>query len=165
MVKRHPMPLQEMMKTYRIKPEKMEKIEVARQDLKWEMKAEVRIAGMKEEAILEEGHDGAEVKVYLDGSGIDGKIGVVAVLYRNGQRKSSMQYRLGPERRHTVYEGEGTGIVVGLELIRAEHNVHIVTMCVDSQLALKAMRLIQPALSHHIWDMFHERLQMVEQKH
>jgi len=58
--------------------------------------------------------------VYTDGSGYEGQVGVVAVLYQDGRIKSKRRMRLGSIQHHTVYEGEGVGMILGLELIREE---------------------------------------------
>jgi hypothetical protein len=47
----------------------------------------IRIAGSKEKAKAEDLVDGTPIKVYMDGSGLDGHIGAAAVLYRNGVLK------------------------------------------------------------------------------
>jgi len=47
------------------------------------------------------------IRVYSDGSGIEGMIGAAAVLYRGGRMKRVLRYQLGTDEEHTVYEGEG----------------------------------------------------------
>ena len=59
-------------------------------------------------------------------------------------------------KHHTVYEGEGIGMVLGLELIREEEDVEgMVMMGIDNTAAIAATHAIKPSSSHHIWDLFH----------
>ena len=98
----------------------METIAAARQGLKWEPDVAIRIADSKEKAKEEDLADQAHIKVYTDGSGIEGHIGAAAVLYRNGVLKSRRRMQLGSSKHHTVYEGEGVGMILGLELLRED---------------------------------------------
>jgi len=41
-------------------------------------------------------NDNPDVKVFKGGSGMDGKIGATAILYRNGRLKTKLQHQLGP---------------------------------------------------------------------
>jgi hypothetical protein len=45
-------------------------------------------------AITDAEHDGPDVKVFTDGSGMDGKISAAAILYRNRRMKTKFCYRL-----------------------------------------------------------------------
>jgi len=44
----------------------------------------------------------ADVRVFSDGSGIDGNIGAATVLYRDREVKAILRKHLGREDRHTV---------------------------------------------------------------
>jgi hypothetical protein len=67
--------------------------------------------------------------------------------------------RLRSMRHHTVYEGEGVGLILGLELIREERQVEgMVSMGIDNTAAISATLAIKPGPSHYIWDIFHRRL-------
>ena len=116
-------------------------------------------------ALQEELTDRTDIKVYSDGSGIDGKIGASAVLIRGGEVKGKLRYQLGSDKQHTVYEGEGIGMVLGLELICMEQQVIMVSMGIDNQAAIMATGLSRPAPSHYIWDLFHKHLTMVTGQH
>ena len=70
--------------------------------------------------------------------------------------KRAKQMRLGSSKYHMVFEGEGIGLILGLELIREEEGVEgIVTMGINNTMGITATHAIKPSLSHHIWDMFH----------
>ena len=69
-------------------------------------------------------------------------------------------------KHHTVYEGEGIGMILGLELIREERRVEkMVSMGTDNTAAIRATHAIKPGPSHYIWDIFHKRLSMVQNRH
>jgi hypothetical protein len=53
--------------------------------------------------------DKADVKVFADGSGIDGNVGAAAVLYKNGKCTRSLRYQLGTLEEHTTYKAEAVG--------------------------------------------------------
>jgi ribonuclease HI len=165
-VKRHHSPLHELMYRFKLKPKSMEKIEAVRQEPKWEPDVALRIAGSKEMAKGEDLADMSSIKVYTDGSGIEGHIGAAAVLYRDGVLKRRRRMQLGTTKHHTVFEGEGIGMILGLELIREERQVEgMVSMGIDNTAAISATHAIKPGPSHYIWDMFHKRLKMVRNKH
>jgi hypothetical protein len=105
------------------------------------------------------------VKVYMDGSGMQGKIGAAEVLYCNGRMKTNMQYKLGAQEHHTVYKGKGIGVVLGARLISQEWGVWSATFCIDSQAIIKATQLTKPSPRHYIIDAFHRTLDMLRKKH
>ncbi|KAJ7191575.1 ribonuclease H-like domain-containing protein [Mycena pura] len=126
----------------------------------------VSIRSSKDEALEAEEKDEARWKVYSDGSGIDGKIGASAVLYRDGQEIRVSRLQLGADTDHTVYEAEGIGISLGLGLLWAERCVEgDVTIAVDSQPAIKATTNRRPTPSHYIWDDIHVHAAAVRRKH
>ena len=55
----------------------------------------IRIANDKQKAKEEDINDRSYIKVYTDGSGMDGQIGAAAVLYHNGVLKRKIRMRLG----------------------------------------------------------------------
>ncbi|KAF8152975.1 hypothetical protein B0H34DRAFT_662380 [Crassisporium funariophilum] len=143
----------------------METLTAVQHGPRWLPAARIHIAENKTKAQEEDKQEGAEIRVYLDGSGIDGMVGGAAVLYRDGEKRGSLRLQLGKAKHHTVYEGEGVGMILGLELIRREQNVTGVSMGVDNQAAITATQLMRPAPGHHIWDLFHKRLAMVMGRH
>ena len=80
----------------------------------------LHIVDSKEQEKEEDEADRSRVKVYMDGSGYEGQVGAAVVLYQDGEVRSRRRLRLGSMRHHTVYEGEGAGMILGLELIREE---------------------------------------------
>jgi hypothetical protein len=62
--------------------------------------------------------------VHTDGLGYRGAIGAAAILYSDGTRKAELKYQLGSAKHHTVLEGELTGFILGLYLVRTTLNKH-----------------------------------------
>ena len=62
------------MHKFKLKPDLMEKISAARQEAKWETDVAIRIAESKEKAKDEDVRDMSHIRVYTDGSGLDGQI-------------------------------------------------------------------------------------------
>ena len=129
------------------------------------MKIRVHIPNNIDKAIQDLQDNNSDVKVYTDGSGMQGKIGVAAVLYHNGRMKTNMWYKLGAQEHHTVYEGEGIGAVLGARLISQEWGVQSATFCIDSQAIIKAIQLTKPSPGHYIINAFHGILDMLRKKH
>ena len=74
--------------------------------------------------------------------------------------------RLGSEKHHTVFEGEGIGLILGLELIREEEWAEgMVSIGIDNVAAISATHTIKLSSSHYIWDIFHRRVTMLYNKH
>ena len=166
-VKRHPTPLHYLMNNYAgLKPHLFETIAAVRMAPTWTPNLAVRVAATKEIAKDEDSKERARTRVYSDGSGMEGMIGAAAVLYRDGELKGRKRYRLGSDKHHTVYEGEGVGMILGLELIREEEDARgMIPLGVDNQAAITATRSIKPAPSHYIWDAFHKHLRGANQAH
>ncbi|KAF8809275.1 hypothetical protein BYT27DRAFT_7094613, partial [Phlegmacium glaucopus] len=155
-IKKHHTPLHKMMYEFKLKPELMEKIAATRQGPKWKSTMAIRIAANKDIAKEEDRTDAARIKVYSDGSSLEGQVRAAAVLYRDGILRSSRRLKLGSLKHHTLFEGEGVGMVLGLELIREEQRVAgKVSMGVDNTAVIITTQTIKPSPSHHIWDLFH----------
>lgn len=84
-----------------------------------------------------------ELKVYSDGSRIDGQVGAAAVMYRNGVEIGRHHRHLGSQEEYTSFEGELLGLVLALELVMRAgdvEGVRVVTMGGDNQAALRAIQ-------------------------
>ena len=58
--------------------------------MQWKPKATINITNNVDKAIELLEQDTADVKVFTDGSGMEGKIGAAVVLYRNRRMKSNL---------------------------------------------------------------------------
>ena len=153
-----------MMYKFKLKPECLEKIEATRQNMKWESDVAIRIANNKQKAKEEDTNDRSHIKVYTDGSGVDGQIGA-AVVYHNGVLKRKRRMRLGSAKHHMVFKEEGVGLILGIELIREEELAdRMVSIGIDNVAAISTTLAIKPLPSHYIWDIFHKRVAMACKK-
>jgi ribonuclease HI len=83
------------------------------------------------------------IKLYTDGSSHNDAIlvGAAAVLYRKGRPSCMLKYHLGPASKHTVYEAELIGLLLGIHLIKTEKRSR--TSCAlgaDNQAAIQALQ-------------------------
>ncbi|KAF8873834.1 hypothetical protein BD779DRAFT_1393760, partial [Infundibulicybe gibba] len=75
---------------------------------------------------------------------------------------------LGSAEHHMVYEGEGVGLILGLELLRKERKNSITgrtSMGLDNQAAITATASIKLGPSQYLWDIFDKRREMIERQH
>ena len=125
--------------SYKMKPDKTETIAAVRQDTKWASKVKLRIAGSREEAIAKDKQNQTAIKIYTDSSGHEGRIGMAAVLYRQGQEKAHLWYQLGRKEKHTVYKAECVGVMLAIKLAAGEWGAQVISIDTDNQAAIKAI--------------------------
>jgi hypothetical protein len=83
--------------------------------------------------------------IYTDGSGYRGGIGAATILYSDGTCKAEFKYQLGPAKDHTVFEGELTGIILGLHLVRTTLNKHEpFNTGIDNRATIKSLQNNRP---------------------
>jgi len=105
-VQRHRSALHELMNAFKIRPEKMERIQAVRQRPAWKRRFKTTIAESKKEAKEKEENNRVRIRIYSDESDTNGGVGAAAVLYRNGTQQRTLRYHLGTSEQHTVYEAE-----------------------------------------------------------
>ncbi|KAG1890081.1 hypothetical protein F4604DRAFT_1492585, partial [Suillus subluteus] len=115
--KRHPSSLHKLQNEIRIKPKTMEKIIPVRRFPKWSQDIEVSIATKQKDAITEEEQANECLRVYSDGSAIDGGVGGAAVLMKGKQMIRAKRFYLGSETGHTVYEAEIIGMILAVQIL------------------------------------------------
>ena len=138
-----------------LRPENIKTINATRYNMKWKPRMTIKIVDNTDGAILDMEQDTTDVKIFTDGSGMEGKIGASAVLYRNSRLKSTLCYKIGLQKHHTVYEGEGVGILLGIRLLEREWGIRSATFYIDNCTAILATQLTKPASGHHIFDTLH----------
>ena len=143
------------MHRFKLRPENIETINATRYNTKWKPRMTIKIVDHADGAILDMEQDITDAKIFTDGSGMEGKIGASAALYRNGRLKSTLRYKLGLQKHHTVYEGEGVGILLGIRLLEREWGIRSATFYIDNRTAILATQLTKPAPGHHIFDTIH----------
>ena len=82
-VKHHRSPLHEIMNTFIIEPDHMEKFRSVGRDPKWKPTHHIQIALNKDKAVMLASLASTGVAVYTDGSDINGQVGAAAVLYKD----------------------------------------------------------------------------------
>jgi ribonuclease HI len=163
-VKRHPAPLHGLMHDFAIEPKRMETVDHGKGEECWKPKFKTRIGRCREEGILMEWDDTAPIQIYTDGSGLDGKIGAAAVLYRNGRKIRSLRFHLGAETEHTVPEAEGLAMILALELLKGEKGVRKVSIAADNVGAITRSDDARAAPTQYLWELFRRQWKMTERK-
>jgi hypothetical protein len=139
LVKRHQTPMHDLMHRYKIYPEYIETINATRYNTKWKPRVSVKIISNAEDAITDMEQNQSDIKIFTDGSGMEGKIGAAAALYRNNHLKSTLRHKLGLQRHHTVYEGEGVGLLLGTKLMEREWGIRSATFYIDNRATISLL--------------------------
>ncbi|KAG1828311.1 hypothetical protein F4604DRAFT_1545230, partial [Suillus subluteus] len=109
--KRHPSPLHALAYEFQINPEDTEIVEPVRHYPKWIPDVNLSIAQKPEEAYYEDAQADEEIRVYSDGSAVDG-VGGAAVIMDGERVVGERRFHLGKDKAHTVYEGEVIGMIL-----------------------------------------------------
>jgi ribonuclease HI len=131
----------------------------------WKPKVKANIANSIDITIMDEQHDNLDIKVFMDGSGMEGKIGTAAVLYRNRRVKTRLWYRLDSKCHHMVYEGERVGAILGTKLISKEWGIWSAIIYIDNQASIMATQLTKPNPGHYIFNTLHKNIEALKIKH
>ena len=76
--------------------------------------------------------------MFADGSGLNGHVGAAAAIISPvGGRH--LQYQLGSDTAHTVFEGELTGILLAVHLLRKYPRAKTALIAIDNQAAIAAL--------------------------
>ncbi|KAG1824556.1 uncharacterized protein BJ212DRAFT_1260835, partial [Suillus subaureus] len=115
--KQLPSPIHKLFREFKINPNTTETILPIRHYPKWTPDVKVQIVELKEKSLEEDTRAGEELRVYSDGSVIDGGVGGAAVLMEGERRIRESRFHLGKEEEHTVYEGEIVGMILTVKLL------------------------------------------------
>ena len=159
MIKQHTSPLHFLFETTAVKSRNYETILTARRRRNYKILANINIEEDRDKAI----EDANQIKgtaVFTDSSGFEHNIGAAAVLMRNGFVSRTLKYHLGSGEIHTVYEAEATGVVLGIHALCATDRTYKhVTIGLDNQAILMALRSQKSRPGHHILDRIHDALE------
>jgi hypothetical protein len=118
------------------------------------------IAVSRKDSIAQEVKDDADFKIFSDGSGQDGYVGASAVIYRKGVRRpvGHLKAHLGPSTKHTTYEGEVVGDILGLWLASNTPGTVAkqISLYTDNQ-SLVPLSRIQDQAQANTWSRKHEQ--------
>ena len=166
--KRHPSPLQIILCLLPAHPSKMETIDTLRKPLEWRQPFATRIPNSEEEALALNNENMDDVKLFTDGSGLNGHIGAAAVLTRGFHPYIIARHYLRPDTKHTVYEGECVGQLLGLHLLKRLStglDIRSVTITVDNQASISAHVSTKPGPGSYLINQIHEAVQVVKRSH
>ena len=80
-----------------------------------------------------------------------------------GTTTKALQFHLGTDKHHTVYEGELTGMILALELLKGIRGVRWVSLGIDNQAAIRSVTAFKSGLGHYLMDIFHNTLRRFRQ--
>ena len=98
------------------------------------------IPSSKEDSKAADAQAPEHIRVYTDGSAQSGKVGAAAIMKKDGKTIGKLHYHLGKVEKHTVFEAELVGMLLGLQLIknsRLRNLAHAVG--VDNQAAIRCL--------------------------
>ncbi|QRV90420.1 Reverse transcriptase from transposon X-element protein [Ceratobasidium sp. AG-Ba] len=139
-IKRHRSALHELLHTFNILPSTFAPLPESPATPKILRVLNPAIPPSRDAALVAAGAVDADVRIYSDGSGIDGGIGAAAVLCRDGQPDRILRLHLGSDKRHVVYEAELVGAMLALHLLASERDVGSAWIGIDNQAVLHTMR-------------------------
>ena len=137
--KRHMSPLHDILHISRIDSNNMETIDPHPRHLCWKPPFNIQIAQSKEEACEADRDNKADIRIYSDSSGRDGRIGVAAIMKFGFRVLRKARFYLGRSNKLTVFEGKCIGQLLGLKLLQSsgfDLNGREVSLGIDSQVAI-----------------------------
>ncbi|TFK98749.1 hypothetical protein BDV98DRAFT_627614 [Pterulicium gracile] len=78
---------------------------------------EIYISSNKEHSLKVETADTSAIKIYSDGSGVEGLVGAAAAATIEGLPGKELQYRLGPLTKFTMCKAEAVGVMLVLHIL------------------------------------------------
>jgi ribonuclease HI len=91
-----------------------------------------------------------DVRIYTDGSGLDGMAGVAAVMYWGNKPPKTMYYCLGLLTEHTTFEAEAVGVTLSLHMLGHEKDVQAAHISLDNQVVIQSMSSPKPKSCQYI---------------
>ncbi|KZV95075.1 hypothetical protein EXIGLDRAFT_611043 [Exidia glandulosa HHB12029] len=140
LLKTHPSPLHILFDTYKLQPQKTEKIKPFRLDTKTQLAFSTKIAPSRQQGVEDALRIGrtSRIRVYTDGSADENTVGAAAVVFRDGEEGESLLYHLGSAAEHTTYEAEAVGVILGLHLLAEEAHLDDAVLAVDNTGVIQA---------------------------
>lgn len=164
LVRRYPSQLHYLAHIYQIKPDELETLCPVRRAPNRNRAFTTSIAGSREESKQLTKDDDADIRIFTDGSGLEGQAGAAAVLYRRGNPPRRLRYHLGPISQHTTFDAEAVGALLGAHLLSKERRVTTVTLSIDCQAVIKSTEIIRAQTGQDIMDEFQRSLRSVQKQ-
>jgi len=140
-IKRHTSPLYEILDSAKVRANKIETIGTGTKAPTWRNRVKTVIATTREDAIQLVNNDESDIKIYTDGSSHDGGVGAAAVLTQGIRPARIARHHLGKSTKHTVYESECIGQILGLKMLQKlgqDLNGVEIMLATDNQATLRA---------------------------
>jgi len=121
----HPTNLHNLFRLYKINPQDVEKIELVSSIPERLDTFETDIAETRNDSIIQEFLDDADISIYTDGSKIDAEgVGASMVMFKKGHvlPSSKLRYHLGHKSQHSSNEAEVVSLLLGAHLLHQERN-------------------------------------------
>lgn len=116
--------------------------------------------------LMQKTHCTIKYKVYCDGSSYKGRVGAVAILYKNNRLLKIQRFRLGTPEEHTVHEVELVGILLVLFLLTKI--LHQITrpaiIGLDNQAAIHVLTNQSAKPSHYLLDLILAAAEKLQEK-
>jgi hypothetical protein len=156
-VQHHKTSLQRLASLNNLEPQDVEQIPPTRAHPSTTSPHIFHIADSKEESIAEDSDRFTKgVMIYTDGSCYMSRVGASAVLYIGSVRIDSIRYQLGCARKHTIFEGELVGIILGTHLASTHPTMGLdINFSIDNQAAIKAMQNNSSQPAQYLIDEIH----------
>lgn len=120
----------------------------------------------KENSIQEHNKCLQGTRIYTDSSGLNDKIGAVAILHHPNSNTQTLRYHLGPSEQHTVYEAEAVGLILATKLLLDELNIYKpISIFINNQAAIKSSDIFQTRPGHYLIDNFCTSIKQVKKIH
>jgi len=114
----HTSPLYDILDAAKIRNNSIEIISTISKPPTWRNKIKTVIAKTREKVEQLIKDDESNIKIFTDGSSLDGGVGAAAVLIQGIRPARIAQHHLGKAKRHTVYESECIGQILALKMLQ-----------------------------------------------
>jgi len=153
-LRKQPPPLYNLLCIFNIEPGDMETIRPVTRPPSHTHSFTTAKAKSREASIEFEKADTAEIKIFVDGSGIDGNTGAAVVLYRHGRPnpEKTLRYHLGDLTQHTNFEAEAVGLLMAMWMLRNQHimgRLHV-SIYIDSQALISSFSSRTPRSGQYL---------------
>ncbi|KNZ76488.1 hypothetical protein J132_10294 [Termitomyces sp. J132] len=163
-IMRHCSPLHHLAHIYNIWPDDTETIMLVQQLPTYMMPFKTKIAELKEESLIFNRDNKAQIRIYTDGSGYKGNAGAVAVLMKDNNTPKILRYHLGPLTRNMSFEAEAVALNLGLHLLKKMILPQKSTMQIDNQGVIQSMVIYRQWQSHYHFDIAHRTMRAIVRK-
>lgn len=135
----HREPIHDLFRLTRIVPDRVESLAPLSLRPGSRLPFSTFIADSRDEAVALDAVQSNDIRIYSDGSAIEGRVGASAVLLRHTRPPRTLHFHLGKLSHHSVYEAELVGLLLAIHLISTEPSACLTTSInVDNQSALMA---------------------------